>query len=466
MHRRWPAFWLLTLAPLAGCGNSAEPAAPSSRSPTSTSSGERAVAVPEPDLAPVSDPGVSAAITQARQNVLNQPTSAAAWARYGHVLFIHFFRPEAVACYRRATQLEPHDFRWWYYFGKSQAKTDSAAAREALARALELDDNYAPLHAAYAGLLEEVGGGPALAHHLKRAVELDPDSETSLLLRAALAEMNQDAAAARRDLEALLARHPNCRDAHHALLRVCQAVGDQQGAAKHAQALATAHERAESTDPLWEEVIWSAASREELTRQAEFLLSAGQPALALERYERILEFHQPAADLLVGYASALRDAGQLDRCRPVFEEAIARCRTALEADNDTATLNLLAQALRGLAIAEVRADHWDPAESLLRQALESVPDDPITGAYLGNLLGQLGVQAADRQQWEDAQRRFREAASLLPNDPEAAYNLAWTLWKQGRSADALAELAHFAEKHSLDDRLNRLRREIEEPSGP
>src|SRR5438128_5493330 len=63
------------------------------------------------------DPSVAAAISAARQKVLDDPRSAAAWGELGKLLLAHTFEAEAEVCFEQAERLDPDDGRWPYYRG-------------------------------------------------------------------------------------------------------------------------------------------------------------------------------------------------------------------------------------------------------------------------------------------------------------------------------------------------------------
>nr|MBC8229787.1 hypothetical protein [bacterium] len=78
------------------------------------------VSVPQPsDFELVSEPRLLQTIKNAQKAVVKNSKSAADWVRLGHVYLIHNWRDEASQCYRHAAELEPNEFRWFYYLGRS-----------------------------------------------------------------------------------------------------------------------------------------------------------------------------------------------------------------------------------------------------------------------------------------------------------------------------------------------------------
>jgi len=74
------------------------------------------------------------------------PTKAEYWVRKGAALDLQLGRPEAEACFVRATELSPNSARWWYYYAEHlrafpQRQVD---ALRALETCLALDPYYPP----------------------------------------------------------------------------------------------------------------------------------------------------------------------------------------------------------------------------------------------------------------------------------------------------------------------------------
>src|SRR5207248_10811259 len=75
--------------------------------------------VPDPPPVPdqVTDPNVRAKVVQARDAVLSDPRSAAAWGEYGLVCRANGLAAESNVCFAQAVRLDPTDARWPYLIG-------------------------------------------------------------------------------------------------------------------------------------------------------------------------------------------------------------------------------------------------------------------------------------------------------------------------------------------------------------
>lgn len=103
-------------------------------------------------------PGVREVIGDALKNAQTSPESADAVGRLGMALHAHDQFSAAVACYRRAADLDPKRFEYRYYWGAAlSADRKFSEAIEPLSRAVELDPESAPARLKLADALLEAG---------------------------------------------------------------------------------------------------------------------------------------------------------------------------------------------------------------------------------------------------------------------------------------------------------------------
>src|SRR5947209_20165871 len=72
----------------------------------------RAGPPPPPAPAGLTDPPARRMVENKRQAVLADPRSGTAWGELAMAFDAHEASDEAVACYRKACDLDPHDVRW------------------------------------------------------------------------------------------------------------------------------------------------------------------------------------------------------------------------------------------------------------------------------------------------------------------------------------------------------------------
>jgi len=151
--------------------------------------------IPRPDLK-AADPQVVLAIDDAELRVRRDPRSAEAWGELGLVLYAQTHADEAVACFRRATEIDRRSWRWPFF---------AATARS----------HVAPDEAAR--LMEE-------------AIRRDPLAVWPRLLRGEwLVSLGRNAEA-RADFDALLAASPEHARARMGLARLLLTEGDAESA--------------------------------------------------------------------------------------------------------------------------------------------------------------------------------------------------------------------------------------------
>ena len=105
--------------------------------------------------------------------MIGEPGRAESWALLGERYRAGGWLAEAAACYREAERLEPAAFRWSYLLGHVLTESDLRASADAFARALAIDDAYAPAHLHYAERLVQLGRAEEAQNAARRASLLE-----------------------------------------------------------------------------------------------------------------------------------------------------------------------------------------------------------------------------------------------------------------------------------------------------
>lgn len=130
---------------------------------------------------------------------------------------------------------------------------------------------------------------------------------------------------------------------------------------------------------------------------------------------------QERAQLLIGEAQILREAGQLDAAHAVLLEGLAKQPDQIE-------------MLYEIALLAERLGRPEELETRLRRLLELKPDH----AHAHNA---LGYSFADRNiHLDEARRLIDRALELAPNDPFILDSKGWVLFRQGDGQGALDTL--------------------------
>jgi tetratricopeptide (TPR) repeat protein len=124
----------------------------------------------------------------------------------------------------------------WYVFGCEIEASNPDAARDAYARALELDPKLAEAHVNWGCLEHEAGRLAEAEAQYRAALAIRPDDATAAFDLAVVLEDLGRGGEARAAYETALALDADCADAHFNLARLCDRLGEPSAALRHLQA--------------------------------------------------------------------------------------------------------------------------------------------------------------------------------------------------------------------------------------
>jgi tetratricopeptide (TPR) repeat protein len=395
------------------------------------------------------DPSVAEAIAKARQRVLDEPRSAAAWGDLGKLLLAHNFNPEADACFAEAERLDPEDGRWPYYRGHLAAVRDPDGGAEHFRRAVA-GRHPNPVYATVARLrlAEALLARREFAEADKLfAAEAGKDASGARALYGlglvAVARNDPDAAA--RHLAAAAATPFAHRKASALLAPLARQKGDTAAAAKYEQEATRPPPDRGWPDPFFAEVNKLRIGQQtelrevnELVRQGHLPEAARRLAALVRDYPNEWSYHasgevyirmgdypqaqevlraclgldpgNPQAHHLLAVALFLegethRTQGSPDRARELFRQAAEHAKQATERKPDFAS----AYTFRGRALVYL-GEHAEAIASL-RKAVECRPEVADSHLYLGEALAAAG-------RLDEARAELTTAEQLAgPNDP-------------------------------------------------
>jgi tetratricopeptide (TPR) repeat protein len=316
------------------------------------------------------EPEVAARIASVRQEVLQSPDSAEAWAHLGMVLHAHKVEAAARVAYEHAIALKP-DARWHYYCAKVLESAEPEAALKHAREAVRLAPESMPAHAETAYLLEQSGNiDGALAELAKiPPADVEPGIE---FVRGRLLLAKGDADGAKEALVHALERQPGMGSAHGLLARAYRMKGDLEGAKRETDVSRGMPIGVTMTDPWMEAVDAEAVSLLGYVNKARRAEASGDLPTAERLYRHLIEIRPQDADVhyIVGEfymrhqqmearneylrAVALQPAhnmahlrlGQFDESNGNLKGAIEHFRTAIGASPELAILHrALAEAL-------------------------------------------------------------------------------------------------------------------------
>ncbi|WP_438030877.1 tetratricopeptide repeat protein [Sorangium sp. So ce233] len=144
----------------------------------------------------------------------------------------------ALQAYELAEESDPDSADIWTRIGSARCHIgQQAAADDAFARARAIDADYEPAHREHARCDLSAGRLEAALGRVERAIQLDPERDDGLLLRAEILRRLGRTDDARRALRALLVRRPRSADAWRALHATAVVSGDRASAEQAARRL-------------------------------------------------------------------------------------------------------------------------------------------------------------------------------------------------------------------------------------
>lgn len=359
---------------------------------------------PQPPPVPsADDAAVVRAVEEARQAVLAQPLSGAAWGNLGMVLYANDFLAQAATCLAQAEVFDPRDYRWAFLHGFILQHGDPAAALARFRTAAKLapDDAFVALR--FADLLLAQGEHDEAVAVYRSSLELQRKWPDAYLGLARSAYMRGDLDETQRQLDRL--QFTGYRSKAALLLRA--QVLHRQGQQVDADRLALEANRMPDDyvrpDPLVKETIQRhAAGLKGLGVRADALVADGDLDGA------IILLNDAARDYGNDYKVYLGLAGA------------HTTRAARQAD------------------AAARQRDYQLAIEAILKAERLAPTNTKVQYYLGFIYLERG--AADPAALPRAALYFRKLLAQQPDNGPALFSLGLALARQGLDAQALEPL--------------------------
>jgi tetratricopeptide (TPR) repeat protein len=399
---------------------------------------------PEPPDVPADDnnPQVAVAVRLARERVLKEPRSGAAWGELGEVFIANEQEEQSDFCFAQAERFEPNNPRWPYFRGGTVSNQgDRAGALPYFRRAVDRveaggESNDTP-RLFLAETLLALGRLDEAEGHYRRVLDRRPDDLRAHYGLGLLAIARDDWAGSRDHLRRCLGSPQAQQKACVQLAAVSQRLGDGAEADKFRQQADRLPKDFDWNDPYVTEYLKWGVKKRSRYRRVDDLAAAGQFAEAIKvlqpmtedypddylpqltlaknlgqqgdfgRAERALRLaHQLAPDkaqvhyylslILMLKGEELKKKGDPEQAGKAFAEAAvwARKALAITPDNGLAYMTL-GQSLKALG---ERAD----ALAALRQAVRCSPELAELHFYLGDLLAEDAPGAEARRHLEEA----------------------------------------------------------------
>ncbi|MSO23107.1 MAG: tetratricopeptide repeat protein [Acidobacteria bacterium] len=367
------------------------------------------------------------------------------------------FEP-AKSAYQVASQLEPDDYRWYYY--QALLEEDSGhleGMAELLKKTMRLQPNYYPASRKLADLSFKQGRWNQAAELYAQIYSADSSSVPAALGLARLAARKQQWSQVIQYLDPVTQKYPLLRLPHQMIREAHQALGQHQRASEKERVLSRSdltHETP-ARDLLREDLDRLCFLSTPLLKLAYSAQTAGDLKSMVQLCRRAVEAEPEDAEaryylaraLVLAYgndsaaiAEAMRHRDEGLRLRPdnltsllqfaealiarnSLEAAAGQLQTVLDKKPDHRKAHeLMAMALTGLGKFEEAASHY-------AEVIRIRPDLADTHNNFGNLLTQQG-------KWKEALSHYTTALKLNPEYAEAHNNLGNLMARQSRWANA------------------------------
>ena len=383
------------------------------------------------------EPRVAGRFREARGAVLRDTLSAEAWGVYGEVCDAHFLLDEAVACYRRAMELNPDEFRWRYLYAylRQRQSADDAEVIAEYQEAVALDSNYPALMFRLGFMLSRAGRLTEAKEAYLKAIALD--GRFALAHRAVgqvLLSLGDPSAALRHLLRAADLM-PKDGATYTALTQAYRRLGQTERAAEALEKSRGLGRKHTIPDPIRQEVQARAVGGNACLARARRLVQNGDYAGAIEEFTMALEAFPDDPVVHFEMGTACVHAGRPESAKAQFEEALR-----LKDDLVKARVSL------GLLLAS--QNKLDQAVEQFRRALTQTPDDALLRVKLAMALTKSG-------RFDDAIKHCRRAAELAPSITDI--HVLWGMALMGRAQPGQAAI-RFREALRLDPQNARARR--------
>ncbi len=385
--------------------------------------------VPELNLASM-EPQVAKALTAAREGILADIENDESWGKLGVVLDAHEMYDPAIACYRVAHRIDPREFRWAYFLGRTLKfqGEESPEIVELLESATKIRPDYAPAEVRLGDALSRQGRKEDARDAYQRAIELDGQSWMAYRgLGQTLLDLG-DAKGAVAALERATALESRDGAGHASLARAYLLAGDKSKAEEAANRSRGLEQLHTMTDPVLEEVGVAGVSSSICLRRANELIERGRYQEALQNLAVVLEVLPDNPNVHLRIAGCHKGLHQADQAIMSFERALA-----IE-DSIPGAHGQLGMLLAAEGKFVEAAGHYRRAITL------GIPDSAATRALLAAALAQAGQE-------EDALREFDRAARAGPLNAVAHNNWGSLLARRSQPRQALV---HFEEAARLD----------------
>jgi tetratricopeptide (TPR) repeat protein len=367
-------------------------------------------------------PGIRDQVKKADADARRNPRDAKTIGHLGMVLQTYDDHELAAACYTRARNLAPNEFRWAYLLGVSQmALGRQREAARTLREALRLKPADLPAQLKLADALLATGEWTESRALYESLCVRHGDLAQAWYGLGRIAAAQRNPAAAAEALRKAIERFPQYGAAHFALAAALRNLGDSVKVSEHlalAQQFKTV--RPPLADPFLREVAELNQGATERIRKGIELEAAGRLDESIAEHERALEINP---QLTQAHINLIQLYGRTNNAAKAEEHY--RAVIALDPD--------LAEGHYNYGVMLAAQKRLPEAAEAFRRAVEINPQ--FADAQMN-----YGAALEAQKQYDEALKHYRLAVENKPNHREAHFQLARMLIFKGELPEAIRHL--------------------------
>jgi tetratricopeptide (TPR) repeat protein len=359
-------------------------------------------------------------VAESERAVRDGPNETRALAELAQLYHANGFLPEAVACYRGLTQLEPRNPRWPHRLGCIYA--GFGQLEEALPlwrRTLAQEADYIPALIRMGDVLLKLNRNAEAANAYANVLKHEPKNPFALvgLARIDIAEKRWTEA---RDRLEQAAQRSEGRIGADLLATACEQLGETERAAALRARAKSSGAFHDPPDPWMDEIFDDCFDVYRLTVAAGFAEHAGDTTAAQRLMERALT-------LAPDNAPALYQRGMFALARRAYDKARSDFEACVRSAPD------FADGWMQLSAVHLMLGNSAAAERALTEGLSRCPNSPTLHLERASRLVAAGNYA-------DALKEFETSLRLRPNDADALVKLAPVYFRLERINEGVAAL--------------------------
>ncbi len=366
-------------------------------------------------------------VQQAYDAAHEHPNDAGAVGKLGMLLDLYDQTRDAILCYQRAHELDPHSFRWPYYWGSIlvEKKMNEEAVR-VLTSALHLRPDYLPARLKLAEAIRESGNIEDTWKIYKAVLKDHPDSAEALYGLGGVYAARGDLANAMEFYSKACELFPTYGAAHYALAIVYRKLGQADKAQQHLEVNEHyKHVVPPVDDPLRDEMRALDLSAVALLDRGLALDQVGRTQDAIAETERAVQLDPKLVAAHTNLIILYGRIGKVEKAEEQYREVLAL---------NPAQFDQFGHAHYAYGVVMMEQRRYPEAEQALRRALQG-------NAFNAPVHNNLGYVLECEGKVSEAIAEYRKSLESDPNFRQARFNLGRILVNHEKYREGIEEIS-------------------------